>query len=59
MTSHFLTWLDAHPVRPMPPLLRAMPLLLTSALALFFVVDAAALSATRTSACTAPVAHVR
>lgn len=57
MTSRFVTWLDARPVRPMPLLLRALPLLLTFAVALFFVVDTAALPVTRAAACTVAVHH--
>lgn len=58
MTSAFVTWLDARPVRPMPMLLRALPLLLTSVLALLFVIDAAALPATHSAACVGSVYHV-
>jgi hypothetical protein len=57
MTSQLVTWLDARPVRPMPLLLRALPLLLTSALALFFVVDTAALPGTHSTTCVGSVYH--
>ena len=38
MITKFVTWHDARRVRPMP-LLRALPLILTSAMVIFFIVD--------------------